>query len=42
MLNVDAAPQQLNSALHVLDRGRDKSLKAFTPPPERYDDRAAQ
>ena len=33
MLNADAAPQQLNSALHLLDRGREKLLKAFTPPP---------
>ena len=42
MLNVDAAPQQLNSALHVLDRGREKLLKALTPPRGGYDDRAAQ
>jgi hypothetical protein len=31
-LNVDAAPPQVDRALRVLDRGREKLLRAFTPP----------
>jgi hypothetical protein len=32
MLNADAAPHQLDQALQVLDRGREKLLRALTPP----------
>jgi hypothetical protein len=31
-LNADAAPPQVQSALHVLDRGREKLVRALTPP----------
>ena len=36
------APQQVQRALHVLDRGREKLVRALTPPRGGMTDRAAQ